>query len=409
MGSSNGALWSAIAGGASGLLGSIISSITASNAQRRTDESNERNVNATNQTSIDIARENNEFQRQMNDVNNQFSHNEADLARQFSHSEAELAYQRELEKMQMEQKYNSPLEQLKRYREAGINPSVAFAGNLGTATSAGVSAPMAQSSQATPHGSGVSPSMPSLVPYQHIMPFNVAGGIMDGLLKTSEIIKAFAESKKTNEEANVVSKLALSQIKEEAARTRAAEIANQTAALYGDREARARINNLVVQAFTSASEGKVNEARVELVRTEAALNRALRKLHGEQRESYRLSNETFMQRFRADVEKTLSEAQAARSASNASETQAQYNLQQLRTSEAQREKFVQETIEAIERTKGIHLDNHQKNRLRPFILEQVELDLRRQNQDLTNPFRYVGALLNGYTGSTINALTASPK
>ena len=389
--------WGSIISAGSGMIGSLISSHWGYQASRKTDKANQANVNATNQANISIANANNAAQEFARQQNNLFSAQEAQKARDFSHSEAELAYQRELEKMRLEQQYNSPIEQLKRYQEAGINPSVAFAGNLGTATSAGVSAPMAQSSQASAFGSGISPAMPNLIPYQHTMPFNIANGIMDGVLKMSEMFKNFSESKKSSEEASQVKNLALSQIKEAAARTRAQEVINGVNSLYLGRKMQSEINNNVAQAFLASSSGKLDDAKVLLTRTEAALNRSLVNLHGEEYELRKKENATFMELFRANIDKVNAE-------SSSYQAGAEYSRQALLTSRAERQKFVQEAAESVARQIGIVDDNRKKEKLLPLIEEQLEKDIRQMGQDYWNPFRYVGTLLGGSAGAAIRAV-----
>lgn len=92
----------------------------------------------TNQANKDIAEANNKLQSEM------FYEGQ-----EFNAREAEKAYQRDIDKMKMEQEYNSPLEQVKRYQEAGINPAVAMSGQGGT--SGNVTSPTGAPSATTPN------------------------------------------------------------------------------------------------------------------------------------------------------------------------------------------------------------------------------------------------------------------
>ena len=90
----------------------------------------------TNDANKQIARENNDAQKEMFYSGQEFNHNEAIEA-----------YNRDIQKMQMEQQYNSPVEQVKRYQEAGLNPAVMMSQGI-AGSSGNVSAPSA--SQAAP-------------------------------------------------------------------------------------------------------------------------------------------------------------------------------------------------------------------------------------------------------------------
>ena len=113
--------WGSIASAAGGLFGAI-AGLAANN---ETNATNQTIVKKTNEANKAIADENNALQVVMNRVNNQFAHDEAELARQ----------------------WNSPVEMAKRFQEAGINPSVAFSGDLSNTSSI----------SAQPSQSGISP------------------------------------------------------------------------------------------------------------------------------------------------------------------------------------------------------------------------------------------------------------
>lgn len=95
---------SAIAGSVLGLFGNII-------------------TNAVNnvQASRDRAQELELFNRQQD-----FAFDEARRAEAFSKEEAELAFEREKEMWNMQNAYNSPSEQMKRYADAGLSPYLIY-------------------------------------------------------------------------------------------------------------------------------------------------------------------------------------------------------------------------------------------------------------------------------------------
>lgn len=85
--------------------GSLIGSISSSNASKKQLQ----------------------MQQEENEKNRQFNSAEAAIARQFNADQANLQYSRVLE----QNEYNSPAQQMKRLKEAGLNPNLAY-GDLGS-------------------------------------------------------------------------------------------------------------------------------------------------------------------------------------------------------------------------------------------------------------------------------------
>lgn len=103
--------------------------------------------------------------------------------RQFAHDEAVLAHQRQLEIMDKQNEYNTPLAQRKRMQEAGFSPWAMTAGDMaGSATSSGASG-------------GAQANSPSSIPAS----FGNFGGLMNVLqakMMESQINKTNAETNK---------------------------------------------------------------------------------------------------------------------------------------------------------------------------------------------------------------------
>lgn len=81
-------------------------------------------------------------------------------------AEAELAYQRQVEMWHMQNAYNSPAEQMKRFGAAGLNPHLIYGqGSSGNASSAPAYHPadMQHRYQAAPYGAAVSSMLPTLM------------------------------------------------------------------------------------------------------------------------------------------------------------------------------------------------------------------------------------------------------
>lgn len=251
-------------------------------------------ANKTNQTSKDIAAANNEMQERLNTTNNEFSA-----------SEAEKAYQRQVEQWHREVQYNSPIEQLKRFQEAGLNPSVAFGGNLGSSTSASASsAPMA-----SPHGSGVSPSMPTLIP-AHLEDPKVGSAFAD-------IFKALNEGKKQGAEATQINQTMTTLLESLKADVESKNLANALTKAYGDAKASAEIENIVQNTSTStklayvyATQGDLNKAEQALADARKETEKATAALRGEEKKLMEKRNEVFYKQVEADL-KTAASQRAA--------------------------------------------------------------------------------------------------
>lgn len=212
----------------------------------------------TNATNIAIANKNNQTQREIAEANNQM---QVDMNRennQFSHDEAELAYQRDIEQFNRENAYNTPVEQLKRFQEAGINPTLGLLGNAAMPAASSSAAPMAQ-----PHGSGITPSMPQF--------HNPAVNPID----IGSAVKAFAEARIAGVESKTMEAAFDSIVKkyQEDARYQEmqadiAEVQDFLVTAYGKQRYQAETNEilertfqLTAQAFLFAKEGELADAQ----------------------------------------------------------------------------------------------------------------------------------------------------
>lgn len=130
-------------------------------SQQETNASNLEAVNATNQAQMELAGQTNQWQRE-------------EWLRQFN----------------LENEYNLPVNQMNRYRQAGINPALAMGGNLVDATA---------SSPAQPQG-----HMASLMPFQAIAPqmnFDWLQNInSDAVVKSAQADLLRAQATKTRSE-----------------------------------------------------------------------------------------------------------------------------------------------------------------------------------------------------------------
>lgn len=145
-----------------------------------------KNQSDANKANLQIARENNAAAAALARENNQF---QLGAMRE----QNEWNKQTAIDMFNLENEYNSPIRQMERLREAGLNPAAVMGGNLSVANSGNISTPTAS-------GSGVSSSMPSLTtPVMQPLPSIVSGSI-NAFKAISEI--ALNKSKSGESDAN---------------------------------------------------------------------------------------------------------------------------------------------------------------------------------------------------------------
>lgn len=350
---------------------------------RLTDDSNARNVRATNAANARLAKQ------QM-----QWQSDESYLQRQFEAKQADIAYRRELYKMA----YNSPVEVLKRYRDAGINPQVAFAGE----NSKGVGNMTAP--QASAVGSGVSASLPVMQAYQHSPMPNIVSGIIDSMAKMASIEKDLKDAGLSASQAHSIDVTVDANVRKLSAEAEGQELANFIAANYSEKRVQSELALNAQQMLTLASQGQLDEARKRVAVTEEFLNKELARYHGNMADSVKQKNETYMIELRAALENLASQSVRNYAEANKANAEADYSRDRLLNNAVEREKFVAETISQLESALAVHLDNEKRKKLLPLIEKQLELDIRQQGQDYWNVFRYVGTLLGGSAGAAIRAI-----
>lgn len=91
----------------------------------------------TNITNQALQKETNELNYKMFQEQQAYEAEQARLVREFNKQESELAFEREKEMWNMQNEYNTPLAQMQRYQDAGLNPNLIYGqGSPGNATSA---------------------------------------------------------------------------------------------------------------------------------------------------------------------------------------------------------------------------------------------------------------------------------
>ena len=222
---------------------------------KKTNENNLDIANANNETAIQLARENNALQQSMLNQN-----------LDWSSAEAEKAYQRELEKIRQEREYNTPLQQVKRLREAGLNPALAFGGQ-NTTQIAGTSAP-----QASPMGSGISPSMPVLST-PHMEAFHMTSPTA-AFSEMAEGLAALASAKKEGVETDRLEKTLDSYVKEMESNAEMASIKTLNEAYFSFKERSLGIRQIETDIYKNELLAANAKLEGDEIRSRTILNRA---------------------------------------------------------------------------------------------------------------------------------------
>lgn len=241
--------WGAIISGGASVLDSILKFFN----QKSANKTNVQMTRETNAANMEIANRNNAMQIAMNRENNDFNRRMA------------------LEMFNLENAYNSPIEQMARLRAAGVNPALYFANSNGSAGVGDASTPSASSS-------GISPSMPNLVA-PHVEPLpSLVGGSIAALHQLAQIYDFKASAEKKGQETTQLRELLdeterLMRVNIEGAEAEAAakRWQNEMNYLWENaerserlKEVTKRIAQIGADIQLKASEGKFNEAREKL-------------------------------------------------------------------------------------------------------------------------------------------------
>lgn len=369
----NGTPWGALASTVSSIGDNITSTI---------------NTNKTNAAQLAAMRENNDFQAGQSEIQRDWQSEESQLNRQFSHDEAELAWQREMEKM----RYESPIEQLKRFREAGINPQVAFSQGLSSAS--GGSAPMAATpSEASASGSGVSSSLPSFVSSQVHWP-NIMDGFLDTMLKIEQI-QGLKQDNRGKNRGNYIGD-ATTQDAIDTAHAQAvsaqvqAEIDRQFGVLKADKELAQIIENIKVlteQATMFAAQGQLADAQKSVAKSQEELNKALKEYHGENKKMLENMNEWYPKEMQARIDNLRSSTNlqdAQRVSIKLNDMPQWYQnglLARLNNDDPEQlaDYLLAGYADQYERATGQKISNEIQDRAKEDIIKQIHLETRKNN------------------------------
>lgn len=331
-----------ISGGAS-LLGNLFGGLSSGSAQR--------SANATN---LQIAQMNNQRQYQMFQEQNAFN---------------ERMYN------QMQQ-YNTPISQMQRYADAGINPYIA-AGNVqtGNVQSALQSAPAPQMQAAQ--------MQPVTGPGDAMM--NAGNQISSIINQYAQNALALAQAKKTNAEANWVDRLNSANVLKLNSSSRLDEGQNALLGLDYKLKSDTLGNYIKLSDLSVINAEKTNE-QLDVITQSARLDNALKNI------DLGIQSKYGEQMFKANLAKALAEAFATnasvrqrdaqiaidRQNANTNAKNAETNRINARTNAAvgaaQIRGIIAGAIKTAEETSGIRIDNSNKQRIIDLTIQGMGLD-----------------------------------
>lgn len=354
-----------------------------------TNEANRAMTAQTNKTSLQIAHDNNVAQAEMSRENNAFSHDEA-----------QLAYDRSVEQWRREMQYNSPIEQVKRLQEAGLNPNVML-GSQGLTQA--VSAPSYPA--ASPHGSGITPSMPNLVPAQFQFP---AVG-----REVAEIFKTLVEARKAGIEAKDVEKTFKSRLALLDSDAQGKRISNAIQEAYGDKLAKGQFDKTMSEVAMNAQhvqnllkEGKLTEAQEAYTRAQESSEQWRSKQE-------RVRAETVYSVIKQELDESRSRAEENRAAAQNQRAQAETEnaLRGVRklVLEADNENTRNEARQKLQEILRNELTPRQFMEYRDLIMRQFEADVESREFDNTLSGRIFKVLVGASSGSLGALLLKLPK
>ena len=384
-----------IAGGAS-LVGSLVNSFSSKSSVKNTNATNADIAAATNATNMQIASDNIRMQKEENQLN-----------REFNSFEAEKAYERELDKMrqqyELQTQLNSPVEMVKRLREAGLNPALAYgdAGSMGSVS--GGSSPSAS------YNTGLTPQLPSLVsPTMQPEPAfpNLATGVFDGMLKLYQMQVMKSQSGNLDAETQTLYDTLKEKIRGLELSNNAQEDINRLRRAFepferqlGLDEKWSQIELLTEEAYQAASQGRLNDALKAKSDADKILSDAAAKVKGKEGE---LLDEQI---------KWYGKSQAANiNHLNATSEESRANVKLIErkaiTEQHNQRLITQEIFNKIQEERGISLDNEQKDKLTPLIEKKLKAESEISRADAQD-FNYWAKAILSSAGGVAGMLKAA--
>lgn len=366
--------------GAVATLGSsLISGIAGNSAQKSANKANIQIAEQNNQTQRDIAAANNQNQIDMMRENNQFSR---DMA---------------LEMFNLENEYNSPVEQLKRLQEAGVNPAVYFANQNGSAGTADGASPSAA-------GATISPQLPNMVTPQVQAVPPVITGVLGALTQIAQMQQIKSQTKKQDRETAWIDETAKASIRKILADAEGQELHNVYQQLDNSLfemsfDARVKKESLELgrlnnEIFALKSKGELDQANKKLADAERLLtntnNRILKKkapllIEQLNKENKLLDEKAATERSQQEANRAAAQEHRARTDLTREERQRLLDSHDAFVElEKNRAKLSKQDLERAERTTSYYVDQLKNAALiseKEYDLIKEQLEAARRNND----------------------------
>lgn len=267
-----------------GLAGSIINGIFGHKSQK-----------SANKTNLQIAQMNNDAMLQQMRENNQWN------------------WDKSVEMFNMENDYNSPEQQMARFRAAGLNPYVAMSEGLGSA--------------GTTPADGSTPTAESVPQFQQaqVQPVpTIMNGVLDSVLKITQAKAASQQAAKTKQEREQSAAMfdsLLSQVQDEALQAKLKSVRDAIDTnVYGKQRSQ-ELSKLGHEVMKAKSDAEIAKAQAEIEKVREKFEKMKGNRMSEEIEAYfqSLTNRLNLEKETIKTEQTKQTAnKAAANASNAS-------------------------------------------------------------------------------------------
>ena len=296
----------------------VASSIGQIAAQKEANKANLEIARQNNETSMKLAKDNNQLQVDMMRENNDFNRRMA------------------LDMFDLETAYNRPLEQVKRFREAGLNPALMMEGAGAVASGNGD----ASTPSASP--SGISPVMPTLTT-PHIEPVpSFATGFIGALNSLAQVTLANAEAKKKGVDTERLEKMLPYEIESliankenteadtyyKEAQTSYQELITRLEQTYGSKKRGQEIANMIADYVLALSKGETEKAQQLYYAAEKELTTT-------RNENERIQAPIILENLKKTGRAIDASASASRAAANASNAHAVKTKEETRITRAE--------------------------------------------------------------------------
>lgn len=247
-----------------------------------------------------------------------FNAAEAQKARDWTEN-VEFAHQKDM--MLLQHQLQSPVEMMRQFRNAGLNPSVAMGGNFGQGVSQPSGQAAAQASAGTAGNSSVgSPSFPSL---PQGFPLFQNGSFAGSFKEVAEAFAAVAQAKKTGAETGQIEKMLEKYALSEDLKNSILQEQGAILKAFGKSEAAMRVLEAYAHAAQLAAQGNESETNAALNKAKAATEEEVKNLRGYEARKAKAEAERIDEILSAEIRKANASANESNATARNQNAQAQ--------------------------------------------------------------------------------------